>query len=131
MQINLIQIAEYLFCRAVDFERWLYYIFNGNAPRRIIFDPQEEILPHRRIGTVFWNFVENHGISGLLYITVTIIFLHIVTWGKGPAADIKKAKGGLKFREIVMWYLGVPATIIGFIWGIIIQIKFFINGRFG
>ncbi|MEJ5285521.1 MAG: hypothetical protein ACP5Q5_10830 [Brevinematia bacterium] len=128
--MNFTQIGEYLFCRIVDFEQWLYYLFNGGAPRRVIFDPKEEILPHRRMGTVIWNFVEDHGISGMLFWGIAALVITILTWGRGPKAEIEKAKGGLKFREIVLWYIGFPTIIILFIWGIFIQIGFFINGYF-
>lgn len=130
--MNFTQIGEYLFCRIVDFEQWLYYLFNGGAPRRLVSDPKEEILPHRRMGKVIWNFVEDHGISGMLFFGVVSFIFFISLWieGGSPSERIRKAKGSFKFLEITLWYIGFPTIIILFIWGIFIQIGFFINGYF-
>ena len=115
----------------VSFEQWAHYLIYGGAPRKIISDLSKEWLPHRLIGKIIFDFVEDHGVSGFLFWGLVSIFITIITWGEGPSKKIKKAKGGLKFREIVMWYLGFPAVIILFIAGIVMQIRFFINGYFG
>ncbi len=90
--MNFTQIGEYLFCRIVDFEQWLYYLFNGGAPRRVIFDPKEEILPHRRMGTVIWNFVEDHGISGMLFWGIAALVITILMGKRSKGRNRKSQR---------------------------------------
>jgi len=127
---HLEPFSHSLLCGWVSFEQWLHYVIAGGTLRRFIGNPAKEILPHKKIGTVIWNFVEAHGISGFLFWGIVLVIVTILNWQGGTFKRIKKYKGWRKFWETAFWVITIPLDPLFTIVGIIHQFQFFLEGHF-